>query len=326
MKWVVPYLASVMLCAGCSGQEAPAAASQTVTEAIPKSESTASSPNNEKKKVKRSTSNITSLGVVYEVPGMEQVTVKKDIPYKGEENLRFAMDVYYPPDQKENERLPAVIFIHGDGGPKNHKDLGQLTSWGQLTAASGIIAVTFNHRFSDEGKSIRDAASDVDDLLHYVRTHADSLRIDKDRLGLWACSYGNIIGLRTALRDKPEYIKAIASYYGRLDIRPVGKSLYPNDTEKEHREFSAVTHIKQNPEKMMPILVVKAGLDSTDLNESIEGFVKEARTNRIPLVYLEHPEGQHAFDVLDEDDKSREIIQQTIQFFQNNLLNRVGER
>jgi acetyl esterase/lipase len=329
-KWFVPYMAIAILSAGCSGQEAPSAGSQTTAEARPASQSTASpSPSSaasnqktEPKKVSRSQSNITRLGVVYEVPGMEQVRVKEDIPYKGEDHWRFAMDVYYPPALNEKDRLPAIIFIHGDGGTDNWKDARPFQSWGELTAASGMIAITFNHRFSDEGKSIRDAAGDIDDLLKYVRTHADSLGIDKDRLGIFALSYGNIIGLRTALRDKPDDIKAVASYYGRLDIRPVGKSLYPNDTEKEYSEFSAVTHLKQNPEKMMPLLVVKAGQDSSDLNETIDQFVKEAKARRIPLEYLEHPNGQHAFDILDDDETSREIIRQTIQFFQKNLLNR----
>jgi acetyl esterase/lipase len=78
----------------------------------------------------------------------------------------------------------------------------------------------------------------------------------------------------------------------------------------------------QNAEKVPPILVVKAGLDSTDLNESIDLFVKEAKARKVPVEYLEHPNGQHAFDILDDDDKSREIIQQTVRFFSRNLLGR----
>jgi len=83
--------------------------------------------------------------------------------------------------------------------------------------------------------------------------------------------------------------------------------LYKNDTRKEYSEFSAIPHLKQNPEKIMPLLVVKAGQDSSDLNETIDPFVSEAKAHRIPLEYREHPDGQHGFDILNDDETSREI-------------------
>src|ERR1044071_9067148 len=57
--------------------------------------------------------------IVYSVPGMEQVKVRKNFVYKrvGGEELRA--DVYSPPGSQTGARRPAVLFIHGGRIPPN---------------------------------------------------------------------------------------------------------------------------------------------------------------------------------------------------------------
>jgi hypothetical protein len=71
------------------------------------------------------------------------------------------MDVYAPSGSGLTMRLPAVILVHGRPIPSQArpKDWAVFVSYGELLAASGLIAVTFNHRFSD-GSQL-EAASDV---------------------------------------------------------------------------------------------------------------------------------------------------------------------
>src|SRR5947209_1553857 len=126
-----------------------------------------------------------SKRIVYTIPAMEDAIIQKDITYKVVDDRELKLDVYYPPDYEGEARLPAILFVHGDGSPeflKDAKDWGCYESWGQLVAASGLIAVTFNHRSTQSLTRLYEAAGDVDDLISYVRDHAGTLGIDPDVL------------------------------------------------------------------------------------------------------------------------------------------------
>jgi hypothetical protein len=48
-------------------------------------------------------------------------------------------------------------------------------------------------------------------------------------------------------------------------------------------------------------------------------FVQSALAANLPIEVMNHPDGQHAFDMLDADDRSREIIARTVTFVQTHL-------
>src|ERR1051326_5483527 len=91
--------------------------------------------------------------IVYEIPGMEQSRVVKNHIYKTLKEKDLLLDIYYPADLPDGVHRPTVIFVHGLGPAElveHIKDSGQYVSWGQLIAASGFIAITFNSRFSNQ--------------------------------------------------------------------------------------------------------------------------------------------------------------------------------
>ena len=55
----------------------------------------------------------TELSVVYKVPGMENVIIKKDIEYFAEQGTSLTVDMYYPPGFKFESNLPAVLDVFG---------------------------------------------------------------------------------------------------------------------------------------------------------------------------------------------------------------------
>ncbi len=260
------------------------------------------------------------MRIVYEISGMEQSSVTKNRVYKTAEGIDLLLDVYYPADMGDVERRPAVVFVHGLGPAelvKHIKDSGQYVSWGQLIAANGLIAVTFNHRSPNEQLSLREVASDVDDLVEYIRTHSEELRIDKEKLAIWTCSAGVPLGARSALRGTPAFVKCLVAYYGPLDLQ-----LLKADwglSEDEVREFSPTTYLESRAKRLAPMLLVKAGLDHPLLNASIDSFVKEASAKNATLDFMTHPGGRHAFDVLDNVARSYEIIKRTLEFMKTSL-------
>ena len=56
---------------------------------------------------------ITKKRVVYQLPGMEAVTIRRDVEYRAADAGALTMDIYYPPDFQSGARLPAVIFVSG---------------------------------------------------------------------------------------------------------------------------------------------------------------------------------------------------------------------
>jgi hypothetical protein len=77
--------------------------------------------------------------------GMDQAHVRKDLVYATSYTQELRADFYSPPGPQQGTRLPAVIFVNGDGPPEllqGLKDSGGYVGWGQLTAAAGLIAVT----------------------------------------------------------------------------------------------------------------------------------------------------------------------------------------
>ncbi len=263
--------------------------------------------------------------VVYTIPDMEQIQVHKNITYKTVDGTDLKMDAYYPSDLQSNSPRPAVILVHGEGVDpailKDAKDWGVFVSFGQLIAASSLIAIPFNHR-STENLTRYDAASDIDDLITYVRDHAESLHIDKEHLCLWTISAGVPSGLRAAMREPRPFIRCIVAYYGPMDLQHVREffEFFPSEvTDETLKEFSAISHLANNSSEIPPMFIAKAGLDHSFFNETIDRFVMQASSKNVPITFMNHPKGHHAFDMLDDDARSREIIRSTLEFIKEHL-------
>jgi hypothetical protein len=63
-----------------------------------------------------------------------------------------------------------------------------------------------------------------------------------------------------------------------------------------------------------PIFISTSGRDEPGLNEAVDSFVREAGLRKATLDFSNHAEGQHGFDVLDDNERTREIIKRTLEF------------
>src|SRR5579885_3275358 len=266
---------------------------------------------------------IEQMQIVYYLPRMGEVSVQKDIVYKTVDDEDLMLDVYYPLDRQLHVPRPAVLFVHGGSQPEHVEYVREsrpYISWCQLVAASGVVAVMFKHR-TDEGYSqLAQAGSDVDDLVSYIRHHGTSLGIDPDRLGIFAFSSGSIHGLRTALKGTPAYIRCITVYYGGMTLLNPKYFHFGAEEEALAKEFSPVYHLSQeDPTKIPPLFIAKAGLDRAFLNESIDECLDIANERNIPITFMNHPTGEHGFDIFNDDARSREIIKATLSFIAEHL-------
>lgn len=257
--------------------------------------------------------------VVYKVPGMDQVRVRKDLAYKETSDANVRMDVYTPPGLAAGERRPAVLFIHGGARTEYRpKDWGVYQSWGRLVGASGMVAVIFTHRLGFPHTAILDGASDVADAIAYVRAHAAELSVDGDRLCLVAYSAGGPM-LSPFLSDPPPYVRCLVAFYTFMDIRQ-SKEHRENETAETLERFSPIVQIARTPARVPPLFLARAGQDQVPtLKDTIDRFAAEALERNIPFELVNHPQGVHGFDNQNDDDRSREIVAQAVCFMKRHV-------
>ena len=188
---------------------------------------------------------------------------------------------------------------------------GQYTSWGRLAAASGWVDIPFEHRNSRACTALPEVASDLDDLIAFARTQIPEA--DPERLILWVCSGGGAYGLRAAIRHSA-YIRCAVVYYAFLEPLSYRSIIAPEVPNETLRQFSPVTVLGQPDVTVPPLLIVRAGKDHPELNQTIGHFAAEALRQNVALDMLNYADGQHGFDILDDTERSRHIIRQTLAF------------
>jgi acetyl esterase/lipase len=258
--------------------------------------------------------------VVFELPDMDEKCSREERVYKKVNGLELKMAIYIPDQLSAGSMVPGIIFLHGGPFPSNihllPTEWGQYISLGQLAAAFGLIGITFHHRYH-RLDLINESSMDVEDAVKYVRENADKFCLDRDNLCLWGISGGGP-HLSDTLRRKPDYVKCIVAYYARLDMRGVEEAEEILNKETLYR-FSPIAAVEEAESLTIPVFVVRAGLDKPDLNRSIDRFIEIALSKNVPIDLCNHPQGRHAFDILDNTPRSKEIIRRTMEFVRLNL-------
>jgi acetyl esterase/lipase len=255
--------------------------------------------------------------LVYYVPEMERSTVRSNLNYKTDDNLNLEADLYLPADTIPGARLPAILFVLGDADSetlRHAKDWTFMQSYGRLATTLGFAGVTFNHRSSENSTKLPAVRADIADLIRYVRTNAAALNVNGDKLCVWYFS-GSGPHLELGMGTNAAFVRCIVGYYPVL--APSRRAVLADDLR---RQFSAVEQLKRNAPHIPPLLIAKAGRDSVSLNQAIDEFRKQAAVSGVPLEFLEHPEGEHAFDIRHDDDTSREIVRRTLKFVEKQLM------
>jgi dienelactone hydrolase len=237
-----------------------------------------------------------SKGLVYHVEGMRAARVQRDVVYKRDAGAELSMNIYAPAGLSGDARVPAVFFVHGGPIPATLTPptrWGVFVNYGELAAASALVGVTFNHRLYALTDYPR-AESDVAAAIEYVRSHAAELNVDADRIALWYFSGGGPL-MSPVLRERPDYVRCILAFYGFLQ--------------------PPAEHVRSKGAGL-PIFVARAGLDQPMINQAIDLFVQEALAGNAQLDVMNHPAGRHGFDILDDNDRSREIIARAVAFAQ----------
>jgi acetyl esterase/lipase len=247
---------------------------------------------------------------------MDALTVRRDVAY-GPPDSRLRMDVYYPPDETDDGRWPAVIIVAGYPGTMEprpttltYKEIGWTVSMCQLIALSGMVAIAYTNR---------DPVADLQALFEHVHECARSLRIDPARIGIIAVS-GNVpTALATIMQDASRTPACAALGYGcLLDLDGA------TDVADAARQFGFANpgagRTLADLRRDVPLLITRAGRDQFPaMNASIDSFIRHGLIENLPMTLVNHAEGPHAFDLFDDSRTSRDILRQTLRFLRQHL-------
>lgn len=195
--------------------------------------------------------------------------------------------------------------------------MGQYRSWGALLAANGLAAIAFDHGSSEGRTKIDRVVAEIRGLMSTVERESERLGIDMTRTCVWSGSAGVPFGFVAAL-GQPS-VRCQVAFYGPMDLRTDDTRTSAGVSEADLAEHSPITHLERGRGSIQPLFIAKAGLDRAGINDSIDAFVARASELGAPVQLETHPDGRHAFDILDDDDRSREVIEASVAFMRTHL-------
>ena len=252
--------------------------------------------------------------VVYELRDGMEVAVQHNIPYRTTASETLTFDLYRPTDT-EHGVLPVVLFVTGfsDVGMRsfvgcNAKDMQSYVSWARLVAGMGHAAVT---------STTTAPAEDVGVLLEHLRNEHQTLGIDPNRIGVWACS-GNVPNALNVLMNPDSHIRCAALCYGFMLDLDGATHVAEASAKFRFRNPAAGKSIKEIPR--VPLLIVRAGRDEMPhLNDTIDLFARKALEQNLPITLINHSTAPHAFDLMDDSDSSQNVIANILGFLRLQL-------
>lgn len=176
--------------------------------------------------------------------------------------------------------------------------------------------MTFDHRTILAGAKIPDVINDIQQLIIYIRNNSEELNIDSDNIAVWSFSGGVPFGLNVSLDLDKTYIKSLVIYYGPVNFEPLSELL----NIKFDKQQSIVKYANDYPDKIPPLFIARAGLDMPVINRSINQFIEIALNLNLNITICNHATGHHAFDILDDTARTRDILGMTLSFLAKNLI------
>jgi len=253
---------------------------------------------------------------VYRRPGSDTVRVRRDLEWKVSGADSLSLDLYAPIIPNHGVRFPALIFASGYPDPGfqtvfgcRFKDMGQSVSWAQLVAAFGIAAVTYTNR----------EPADVHALVQYLRERGASLGIDGNRLGVFGCSGNGPTALSVVMSAASPAVRCAVLCYP-LTLDTDGTTVVADAAKAFGFVDACARRSVADLPPTLPMFIARAGRDEIpQLNESLDRFLSKAVARNLPITFVNHAEGPHAFDVADDSEASRDVIRLILAFLRRHL-------
>jgi dienelactone hydrolase len=211
-------------------------------------------------------------------PTSTKLIETKDAEYGRADTVVLRMDVYRPAERRRTPTATLIFFNRASGADRRQPFW---ESWARAAASRGLVAILPDLRDGTQ-------AADFQKLVGYLTTRGAEIGVDRDAIAVYAAS-GNVFTAFPIVEDPTQTaIKAAVMYYGSAPISEFRRDL--------------------------PLLYVRAGLDRPSVNAAITTLAALAVSQNAPVTLLNHASGYHAFEMFNDDDATRDVMEQTIAF------------
>ncbi len=247
------------------------------------------------------------------------VDVERNVVFHSEEKRRVRLDIYRSKGgPADGERLPAVIQVHGGGwilGSRSEQGIPLLNH----LAVNGWIGFNVDYWLSPRA-TLPEHVIDVKRAIAWVRENADDLGVDPSRIAITGGSAGghltalaaltaNDPSLQPGFEEADTSVMAAVPFYGLYDISALDVYAHLRDwlfekvvlkkTISEDPElYRSVSPTHRIHPDAPPFLVFHGDQDTLVPVNDARTFVKRMEeTSRNPVLYVEMPGAEHAFDI-----------------------------
>lgn len=238
---------------------------------------------------------------------VSEIRIERGIPFVTVDGVKLTLNLYRPSWVGLH---PAIVAIYGgawqNGTPANDE------TFSRYMAAQGYTVVTLDYRHAPQFRYPAQL-EDVQTALSFIKTQADALEIDRQRIALLGRSAGAHLASLAAYGQSPLPIRAVVNYYGPtnltegynnppvpdpIDTRAVLEAFLggnPDRVPQLYQDASPVNHISSH---LPPSLLVYPGRDHIVLPKFGRQLYEKLQAAGVRAVLLEIPWAEHAFDAV----------------------------
>ena len=244
------------------------------------------------------------------------------VVYKTVDDRELYLHVFNPDDLQAGDKRPCFIVIHGGGwtGGEPHR----MSPFADHYRDQGLVGISVQYRLlnKQKGISVFDCISDTNDAVRFVRTHADTLNIDPEKIIVCGGSAGGHLAAETALysEDSDSQVSAVPAALVLL-FPVIDTSTEGYGNAKIGARWQEVSPAHQVDGKVPPTIIFHGTGDTVTPFQGAVAFQKamEQHGNRCELVA--HEGGRHGYLMSDET-LLDETLRQSDEFLSSlNLLN-----
>lgn len=144
-----------------------------------------------------------------------------NIPYIDDGKSEHTLD-YFLPKEREEEKLPIILDIHGGGFISGDKEMDRIFCSYLAQDKMAVFSINYQIALSDE-VTVFSEVHDVTDALKFILTLSSQLNLDTSKIFIFGHSAGAVLAVNEALLSKSEKLRSL---YQIEDFNPNIKGLF----------------------------------------------------------------------------------------------------
>ena len=241
----------------------------------------------------------------------EHLALAEVVRFPSYDDLQIPGILYVPPQATENNKLPALVWVHGGPGGQSRAGYNGLI---QYLVNQGHVVYAINNRGSSGyGKTFygmdnkRHGEADLGDVVASKQMLIDTGLVDPERIGIIGGSYGGYMVV-AALACAPEEFSVGVDIFGVTNWLRTLESIPPwweaqktalydemGDPATDRERLERISPLFHAENIVKPMIVLQGANDPRVLQVESDEMVAAVRRNDVHVDYHVYPDEGHGF-------------------------------